>query len=90
MNQQIVDIIKGNIDGAQVHVISPDGVHYQAIVISDTFEGVPLVKQHQQVMNALREEFDSERVHALQLKTFTHQRWAENKHHYPIKEEDFS
>ena len=34
------------------------------------------VKQHQMVLNALKEEFDSERLHALQLQTFTPDKWA--------------
>ena len=34
-----------------------------------------LVKQHQMVLGALKAEFDSERLHALQLKTLTPAEW---------------
>lgn len=84
MNDEIVKAIQDSISDAEVHVLSEDGVHFQAIVISAGFEGQPLVRQHQQVMNALKDHFDSERVHALALKTFTPERWAQNKHLFPV------
>ena len=52
-----------------------DGVHLEAFVISESFVGQSLVKQHQTVMNALKEEFKEE-LHALALKTFTPEKWT--------------
>lgn len=71
MEQRIVQTILKAIPDAQVHVASPDGQHFQAVVVSPSFEGLPRVRQHQMVMNALREDFDTNRVHAMQLKTMT-------------------
>lgn len=76
MQQQIVDTLTTAMPDAQVHLESPDGVHYTAVVVSAEFENLSLVKQHQRVMNALKSEFDSERLHALQLKTMTPDKWA--------------
>ena len=72
---------------AIIYVLDPhqDGEHFEAIVISDTFVGIPLVKQHQVVMNALKDEF-KERVHALALKTFTPEKWDNEKHKFPLAE----
>ena len=84
MNDEITTIIRGHIADAEVHVLSPDGRHFQAVVISASFEGQPLVRQHRAVMNALKDQFDTDRLHALQLKTFTPDRWQQNKHLYPI------
>jgi len=86
MQDQIIETIKRSLPGAEVHAASPDGVHFQALVISDDFEGMPLVKQHQSVMNALKGEFDSERLHALQLKTFTPAKWERERSRYNIVE----
>ena len=49
--------------------------------INVSFENLNLVKQHQAVMNALKEDMKS-LVHALQLKTFTPQSWEKEKEHY--------
>lgn len=76
MQQQIIDTLTAAIPDARVRLESPDGVHYTAIVVSAEFENLPLVRQHQRVMNALKAEFDSERLHALQLKTMTPDKWA--------------
>ena len=86
---ELTDAIKEKIHGAlpdaTIYVLDPnqDGVHFEAIVISNTFSGLPLVKQHQVVMNALKDDF-KERVHALALKTFSPEKWANEKHKFPL------
>ncbi len=80
----IQNIILAALPDAQVMVMDPynDGEHFQAMVISPSFEGISLVKQHQKVMLALKEAFyDS--VHALALKTFTPTQWEAQKDQYP-------
>ena len=47
-----------------------DGDHYAAHVISETFRGMPRVKQHQTVYNALGGKMGGV-LHALQLTTAT-------------------
>ncbi len=85
----LTDDIKKEIERAvspsTVYVIDPnnDGQHFEAIVISPLFEGMMLVKQHQMVMKALKEAF-VQSVHALALKTFTPQKWQEEKHKYNL------
>ena len=75
MKDLIAKTIMSALPDASVRVESPDGTHWSAIVVSPSFEGLMLVKQHQMVLNALKSEFDSERLHALQLQTFTPQKW---------------
>jgi acid stress-induced BolA-like protein IbaG/YrbA len=75
MKSMIEDTIRRAIPDAEVHVESADGTHWSAVVVSASFAGMSLVRQHQQVMAALRSEFDSERVHALQLRTLTPERF---------------
>ena len=45
--------------------------HLQVTVISSEFYGLSLVKQHQLVYSALKQELASEAIHALALKTET-------------------
>jgi len=78
MIENIKANIKTAIPDATVHVRDPyqDGQHFEAYVISSSFEGLSLVKQHQMVLKALKNELDANVVHALALKTFTPERWA--------------
>ncbi|MDA0323985.1 MAG: BolA family transcriptional regulator [Verrucomicrobia bacterium] len=84
MTDKIREIINSAVPGATTYVVSPDGTHFEALVISPAFEGLSLVKQHQMVMRALKEAF-AESVHALQLKTFTPQKWEAEKQSYSVE-----
>ena len=79
----IKTIILTALPHSQVTVLDPnnDGEHFQALVVSPAFEGLPLVKQHQLVMKALKESFETS-VHALALKTFSPSQWEISKQDY--------
>ena len=86
MVEQVKAMIEAAIPDATAYILDPqnDGQHFQALVISPSFEGLTLVKQHQMVMKPLRAEFDSNAVHALALKTFTPDKWEADKSQYGI------
>jgi acid stress-induced BolA-like protein IbaG/YrbA len=83
--EEVKKIIEQAVEGATVYVLDPmnDGRHLQAIVVSRTFAGMPLVKQHQVVMAPLKKAFEQS-VHALGLKTFTPEKWEPVKHQYGL------
>ncbi len=83
MSELSVDIketILKAVPGAEVYMNDPDGEHLEAIVISESFEGMMLVKQHQVIMKSLKEKFETT-MHALALKTFSPSKWA------PVKDD---
>lgn len=82
---EIKEAITQSLPKAEVHILDPmnDGVHLEALVISDEFSGKPLVRQHQMVMLPLSEQFSSS-LHALGLKTFTPESWEKQKHNYEV------
>ena len=80
--EAIKERIETAIPGSTVHVLDPmnDGAHLQAFVICPAFEGMPVFKQQQMVMAAIKDIFEI--VHALGLKTFTPAKWGEVKNQY--------
>ena len=69
---EVISLIKQKLPDSEVLVENLKGEdHLQVTVISSRFEGIPLVKQHQLVYSALKEELASEAIHALSLKTET-------------------
>ena len=69
---EVINLIKQKIADSQVYVENLKGDdHLQVTVISSEFKGLSLVKQHQLVYSALKEELASEAIHALALKTET-------------------
>ncbi len=82
----MIDEIKSRIETAlpqsKAYVLDPmnDGQHLQAFVVSPAFEGLPVFKQQQMVMTAIKDVFNT--VHALGLKTFTPAKWEAAKSQY--------
>ena len=69
---EVINLIKQKIVDSEVYVENLKGDdHLQVTVISSEFNGLSLVKQHQLVYYALKEELASEAIHALALKTET-------------------
>ncbi len=74
--EAIREMIESHLPDARIQVAGDDGVHFQALVVSDAFEGKPVLSRHRMVYDALGERMGGE-VHALSLKTLTpaeHQR----------------
>ena len=69
---EVIYLIKQKIADSEVYVENLKGNdHLQVTVISSEFNGLSLVKQHQLVYSALKEQLASEAIHALALKTET-------------------
>ena len=69
---EVINLITEKIPNSQVFVENLKGDdHLQVTVISSEFNGLSLVKQHQLVYSALKEQLASEVIHALALKTET-------------------
>ncbi len=66
----IASAIKAALPGAMVEItdLAGDGDHYAAVVTAAQFAGLPRVKQHQLVYNALGGRMGGA-LHALQLTT---------------------
>jgi stress-induced morphogen len=67
---EIERLIVAGIPGARIEIIdlAGDGDHYEAKVTAEAFRGLPLVKQHKLVYDALGGRMGGE-LHALKLKT---------------------
>ena len=68
----VINLITKKLPNSEIFVENLKGNdHLQVTVISSEFNGLSLVKQHQLVYSALKEELASEAIHALALKTET-------------------
>ena len=69
--------IKASIEGglACLHVeVRGDGQHWEAVIVSNAFEGLAKVRQHQLVYAALGDRMRVE-IHALSMTTLTPAQW---------------
>jgi stress-induced morphogen len=67
---EIEELIRAGIPDARVEItdLAGDGDHYAARVVSESFRGLPRVRQHQRVYEALGGRMGGA-LHALQLST---------------------
>ena len=54
--------------------VKGDGQHFEAVIVSEVFEGKNTLKQHQIVYNALGDKMRTE-IPALSMRTFTPEKW---------------
>jgi len=73
----IKEMIEAGLPGAEVQVSGADGVHFEAIVVSDDFAGKSMLAQHRMVYESLGDKMQTGDIHALALRTYTPQQWAE-------------
>jgi stress-induced morphogen len=68
--EEIERLIREGIPDARVEItdLAGDGDHYSARVVSESFRGLPRVRQHQRVYEALGGRMGGA-LHALQLQT---------------------
>jgi acid stress-induced BolA-like protein IbaG/YrbA len=57
--------------------VNGDGRHFDALVVSDAFNGKSSLARHRMVYATLGDRFDTEVLHALSVKTYTVQQWRE-------------
>jgi acid stress-induced BolA-like protein IbaG/YrbA len=66
----IEQMIRDGLPDAEVRVSGEDGVHFEAVVVSPSFAGLPTIKRHRMVYATLG-RFMGNEIHALGLRTAT-------------------
>ena len=73
---QLEEYIRQGLACDYIEVLGDDGTHFEAVIVSPTFTGKSMVQQHQLVYGALGDRMRAE-IHALSMKTYSPQKWAE-------------
>jgi acid stress-induced BolA-like protein IbaG/YrbA len=71
----IENYIRQGLDCSHLQV-EGDGHHFEAVIVSASFEGLRLVARHQKVYGVLGDRMRQE-IHALSMKTLTPQEWSD-------------
>jgi len=72
---EIQNLIETHIPNSKVFIQGDDGRHFDAIVISDIFQGKTRVQQQQLVYAIVNQHILDGSIHALSLKTYTPENW---------------
>ncbi|MEM9581938.1 MAG: BolA/IbaG family iron-sulfur metabolism protein [Pseudomonadota bacterium] len=67
--QDVEDLIRKSFPDATIQIEGADGVHFQGMVMDESFRGMNRVQQQRAVMAAIKDKVDSGEIHALGLTT---------------------
>ena len=70
----IAQMIRQGLPDAHVDVASDDNTHFEALVVTDAFEGKRRIQRHQMVYACLGDKMGGE-IHALSIQTLTPAEW---------------
>jgi len=73
---EIVALIEAGLPDAVVKVQSPDNTHFDAIVVSDAFDGKRPIQRHQLIYKCLGELMGDE-IHAMSIRAHTPEEWRQ-------------
>ncbi|HSG30543.1 MAG TPA: BolA family protein [Thermodesulfobacteriota bacterium] len=73
--EKVKELIENGMNAEHV-AVEGDGAHFEAVIVSDLFEGKTLIQRHQVVYRALGDAM-KEDIHALSMKTYTPQQWQD-------------
>jgi acid stress-induced BolA-like protein IbaG/YrbA len=73
--KEVEGYIKQGLQCDYAQVQGNDGQHFEAVIVSPEFADKNMVQQHQLVYRALGDRMRSE-IHALSIRTFTPEAWA--------------
>lgn len=71
--ENVKTYIQQGLECEHIHV-DGDGRHFEAVIVSAAFEGKGMLQQHRLVYQALGDKMEN--IHALSMKTFTPEQWA--------------
>lgn len=72
--KQLESYITNDLPCTFIRVQGDDGTHFEAVIVSEQFEGKNMVQQHQLVYAALGDRMREE-IHALSMQTLTPAQW---------------
>ena len=73
---EVTRLIEDGLPGADVKVMSDDNTHYQALVISDSFDNKRPLARHQLIYKCLGALMGAE-IHAMSIRAHTPDEWSE-------------
>ena len=73
--EEIETLISRGLKCVSAKVLSDDGTHFEALVVSEEFEGQARIRRHQMIYATLGALMGRE-IHAMSIQAMTPQEWA--------------
>ncbi len=80
LSPEVIEVLN---ESHQHHVPKNSQTHFKVTVVSEQFEGIPLIKRHRMINQLLINEFDAG-LHALSIHAYTIQQWIKKQQKSPL------
>ena len=74
--EEVKRLIEAGLNDCQA-TVTGDGSHFEAHIVCPAFAGKSLIEQQRMVYDTVNAEIASGRLHALSIKTYTPEQWAD-------------
>ncbi len=74
--EEVRKLIEAGLPGSQV-TVTGDGSHFEATVVSESFEGKSPLEKQRAVYGTLGDRITSGEIHALSIKAYTPEEWQQ-------------
>jgi acid stress-induced BolA-like protein IbaG/YrbA len=72
---QVEALIRAGLPDADVRVVSDDGTHFAARIVTPAFAGLRSIARHQMIYRTLGERMGRE-IHAMSIEAYTPAEWS--------------
>lgn len=76
--KDVEQLLRQNLPECEVQVES-DGRHVRVIAVGECFAGLKKIPRHQLIYGALREPLAENRIHAVNIETYTPAEWEQRQ-----------
>lgn len=73
---EVSSLIQAGLPDAQVHVVSDDNTHFEAVIVAANFAGKRMLQRHQLIYATLGQRMGRE-IHALSIQAYTPEEWQQ-------------
>ncbi|PAV25329.1 acid stress-induced BolA-like protein IbaG/YrbA [Tamilnaduibacter salinus] len=76
--EAVAERVRQELPDCEIHVEN-EGNHYLVVAVGERFKGMTPVKKQQLIYGALNDELADGTIHALTIRAFTPEQWAERQ-----------
>lgn len=75
LSKKIKELILLNFAKAEVYIKTNDEIHFEIIIIDDSFININIIDRHKSVYNIINAYILNKIIHAVSIKTYTCDEW---------------
>jgi acid stress-induced BolA-like protein IbaG/YrbA len=77
LSKKIKELLLLNFSKAEIYIKTVDEIHFEIIIIDDSFINIDIIDRHKSVYNIINIYILNKIIHAVSIKTYTFNEWKQ-------------